>query len=110
MSITLTFEQFTELRDALYSADHGIRAVLLDTRGNDPASLKRARNQITTALATLRAVKRHEEDAVYNAEVELLRLDVEKPFVEPLHLTCGHSTPVMHCDACRSANRPEVAE
>jgi hypothetical protein len=57
-SVTLTHEQFVQVRDAMYTADHGLRAVLDDTVGNDPGSLKRARNLLALALADLRIAQR----------------------------------------------------
>lgn len=61
--ITLTPEQLVELRDSMYTADAALRAVLDDTSGNDPASIKRARNLLAASLSTLRAEKRRAEQA-----------------------------------------------
>jgi hypothetical protein len=61
MTLTLSKEQYVELRDAMFTADHALRAVLDATPGSDPAALKRARNLLAVSLATLRMAKRRAE-------------------------------------------------
>jgi hypothetical protein len=95
--LTLTPEQLVELRDAMYTADAALRAVLDDTSGNDPASIKRARNLLAVSLTTLRAVKRRAEQAADEGAPAVERK--QPAHVEP-RLVCGHVRPVKGCDAC----------